>query len=80
MAKKLPGGVIRIGIANPIDNSRGSSHAHIGGDQRIFVSNPSKAERDFGWRPNVGVQEGVSKLTDWVLANRELFAESRPRE
>lgn len=43
------------------------------GDQRIFISNISKAYRDFGWKPETSVDEGIRILIDWVRANRELF-------
>lgn len=43
------------------------------GDQKIYISDISKAERDLGWRPEVGVKEGVKRLFDWVVENRELF-------
>lgn len=47
------------------------------GDQPVFICDIRKAERDFGWRPRVGVTEGISRLVDWVKANRKLF-ESPP--
>lgn len=40
------------------------------GDQRIFVSDISKAKKDLGWAPRVPKTEGVKRLTDWVIANR----------
>jgi len=43
------------------------------GDQRIYVSDIRKAEEELGWRPRVGVEEGVERLYEWVAANRELF-------
>jgi CDP-paratose 2-epimerase len=43
------------------------------GDQRVFVSDIRKAEKEFGWKPQISVQEGVRKLYDWVVANQELF-------
>ena len=45
------------------------------GDQRIFVSDVRKAEGELSWRPQVGVEEGLRRLYDWVAANRELFGE-----
>jgi CDP-paratose 2-epimerase len=44
------------------------------GDQKVYVSDIRKAERDFGWSPKIGVDEGVGRLFDWVRANPELFA------
>jgi CDP-paratose 2-epimerase len=43
------------------------------GDQRIFVADIHKAERELGWRPQVGKAEGVRRLYEWVVANRSLF-------
>lgn len=43
------------------------------GDQRVFVCDIRKAERDFGWRPMVSVEEGIRRLVAWVEGHRELF-------
>ncbi|MGD1996428.1 MAG: GDP-mannose 4,6-dehydratase [Anaerolineae bacterium] len=43
------------------------------GDQRVYVSDIRKARRELGWEPEVGVKEGVRRLYDWVVENRELF-------
>ncbi|MGE3817930.1 MAG: NAD-dependent epimerase/dehydratase family protein [Isosphaeraceae bacterium] len=43
------------------------------GDQRVFVADVRKARRVLGWRPKVGVSEGVGRLIDWVRENRGLF-------
>ena len=44
------------------------------GDQPVFVTDISKAARDFDWTPRVAVTEGIGRLSEWVRANRELFA------
>jgi CDP-paratose 2-epimerase len=44
------------------------------GDQPVFVADVSKARRDFGWEPRVGPRDGITRLVEWVRANRELFA------
>jgi len=44
------------------------------GDQQIFVADVRKAERELGWRPRTGREEGVRRLYEWVVANRALFA------
>jgi len=43
------------------------------GDQRVYISDVRKAERDLGWEPRTSIGEGVKDLCDWVQANRELF-------
>ena len=43
------------------------------GDQIVYVSNISKAKRDFGWSPTIPVKDGLDRLFDWVTQNRHLF-------
>jgi len=43
------------------------------GDQPVFVADVSRAAEVLGWRPRIGVAEGVDKLTRWVQENRALF-------
>jgi CDP-paratose 2-epimerase len=43
------------------------------GDQPIYVSDSSKAARDFDWHPVVAKEAGLAKLFDWVEANKTLF-------
>jgi len=43
------------------------------GDQRVYVSDIGKAKQKLGWEPRVGVEEGVERLYEWVVENRELF-------
>jgi dTDP-D-glucose 4,6-dehydratase len=43
------------------------------GDQKVYVSDIRKAERELGWRPKVSPQDGLKRLWDWVSANAGLF-------
>ena len=43
------------------------------GDQRIFVADIGKADRELGWRPKVSKEQGVSSLYEWVVSNKALF-------
>lgn len=43
------------------------------GDQKIFVSDISKAKKYFNWEPKVGIDEGVNNLYLWVKNNLSLF-------
>jgi CDP-paratose 2-epimerase len=43
------------------------------GDQPVYISDIRKAERDFGWHPHVSVQEGVTRLFNWITKNQHLF-------
>ena len=42
------------------------------GDQRYYVSDFSRFEAATGWRPRVGVREGVGNLYNWLLEFRGL--------
>lgn len=44
------------------------------GDQRIYVSDIRKAQRELGWSPRISVEEGVTRLFHWIRDNQELFA------
>lgn len=38
------------------------------GDQKAYVSDLSRARRELGWRPRVGVEEGLERLLSWTLS------------
>ncbi len=40
------------------------------GDQRVYVSDIRRAGRVLGWKPAVGVDEGLRRLWDWLAASR----------
>jgi CDP-paratose 2-epimerase len=40
------------------------------GDQRYYVSNTEKFQRTTGWRPRITVQDGLERLTRWLLESR----------
>lgn len=43
------------------------------GDQRVFYADIHKAEKELGWKPKIGVEEGVKRLFEWVKENKNLF-------
>jgi CDP-paratose 2-epimerase len=43
------------------------------GDQKIFVCNTRKIAEAVGWRPKISPAEGVHKLIEWTLANKDLL-------
>ena len=45
------------------------------GDQKVYVSDISKAKTDFGWEPKINVESGVRKLFKWINENKTLFKE-----
>lgn len=44
------------------------------GDQRIYISNITKASQVLDWKPKIGVEEGIRRLYQWVSENKSLFA------
>jgi CDP-paratose 2-epimerase len=44
------------------------------GDQKVYISDIRLAEKELGWKPEVGVEEGVEKLFNWVQKNKKLFS------
>jgi len=43
------------------------------GDQPVFVCDIGRVQKDLGWRPRIGVEQGVRQLAAWVDANKGLF-------
>ena len=43
------------------------------GDQKIYISNISKAKRDFDWSPKITPILGIGRLYNWIRSNRDLF-------
>jgi len=44
------------------------------GDQKIFKTDNSKINKMLGWTPQVNVENGLTKLYQWVIDNKALFA------
>jgi len=44
-------------------------------DQKIYISDVSKAKRQLAWEPEVSPEEGVKKLVSWVRSNAHLFVD-----
>jgi CDP-paratose 2-epimerase len=43
------------------------------GDQRVYVSDIRRAERELGWKPAVAPKEGVARLWAWAQENKDLL-------
>jgi CDP-paratose 2-epimerase len=54
-------------VRQPLDVSYASTRD---GDQPLFVCDLGKAQKKLGWRPRVGVAEGVDRLLKWIAENR----------
>jgi CDP-paratose 2-epimerase len=42
-------------------------------DQKVYISNITKAREKLDWAPKISPREGVKRLVDWVLKNKQLF-------
>jgi CDP-paratose 2-epimerase len=42
-------------------------------DQRVYISDISKAKERLHWEPKINPETGVSRLAQWVQTNRKLF-------
>ncbi|HET9223688.1 MAG TPA: NAD-dependent epimerase/dehydratase family protein [Roseiflexaceae bacterium] len=43
------------------------------GDQPVYISDITMAERELNWKPAVAVEDGIERLVRWVEAHREIF-------
>lgn len=48
-------------------------HPWRSGDQKVYVSDISKAREHFGWEPGIAVDDGLLRMVAWVEENKELF-------
>lgn len=40
-------------------------------DQKVYISDVSKAKRDFEWEPEIKKEEGIKKLYEWMKSIKE---------
>ena len=59
-------------LGKKIESTRGDWRP---GDQKVFYADVRKAERELGWKPKIGVEQGVERLFEWVQENNGLFSE-----
>jgi CDP-paratose 2-epimerase len=43
------------------------------GDQKVYISDVRKAQRDFAWTPKTDLRTGLGRLVEWVQGNQELL-------
>lgn len=43
------------------------------GDQPVYISNIAKIKKHLNWQPQVNVQEGTSKMIDWIVKEKNLI-------
>lgn len=43
------------------------------GDQKVYVSDIKLVKKELGWEPKVGTRKGITKLFNWVEANKPML-------
>lgn len=43
------------------------------GDQKLYISDIRKAERDFGWKPEIALEQGFDDMFAWIKENRPIL-------
>ena len=43
------------------------------GDQPVYISNIAKIKKSLDWQPKIGVEEGTSKMIDWIVKEKDLI-------
>lgn len=64
------GPILETLMGRPVEVARGDWRP---GDQKVFYADIRKAENELGWKPNIGVEQGIERLFQWVKENKELF-------
>ena len=47
------------------------------GDQPIYVSDITRAGKELGWKPQTNYKDGIKKLYDWVVENKQTIERDR---
>lgn len=42
-------------------------------DQKVYISDITRIQKELGWKPEVSIKEGVGKLVDWVKGNKAIL-------
>lgn len=42
-------------------------------DQKVYVSDISKARKMLKWQPKISIDAGINRLTRWVMSNKKFF-------
>jgi len=45
------------------------------GDQKVFISDIRRAQKELGWSPKIRCAQGLDLLYDWISQNRQMFLE-----
>ena len=57
-------------LGRKVETSRGDWRP---GDQKVYISDIGLIKSELGWKPKISPKEGITKLYNWVVANREML-------
>lgn len=63
-------GMLEERFGRPINRSHGDWRP---GDQKVYVSDISKARQDLGWQPLTPLSEGIDAMARWIENNKEIL-------
>lgn len=71
----------RISVINAIDKISRQTNRQVKiryekvreGDQKIYISDNTKAEKYFGWKPKVNIDTGFLNMVNWIRKNKSIF-------
>lgn len=43
------------------------------GDQKIYISDTTKAAKDFGWKLSIKPKDGIEELVNWMIRHKEIL-------
>jgi CDP-paratose 2-epimerase len=49
------------------------------GDQKIYVSDITKAARQLNWKPQISNRKGIKQLYDWASENQDMIERALPQ-
>ena len=45
------------------------------GDQKVYISDIRKAEKEFSWKPEASFKEGFDLMLEWIRQNEKILKE-----
>jgi len=43
------------------------------GDQKVYVSDITKVQKELGWSPTTDLSEGINAMAEWIESNKDIL-------